>query len=166
MKAYRLALARYGGDARAVFSGLSGFSADGRWHASGRHLDYAAESRSLATLERLVHYKRFDHLEPHVLCVAEIPDDFIRELPRTPTGWDGQEPSPQAQALGNAWCDRRESPALRVPSAVMRGEFNLLLNSQHPQWSWDWVAGPVPFSFDRRLGELLREARRRSPGRS
>lgn len=161
MKAFRLALARYGVDARMVFSGLSGLSTDGRWHSAGRRLDYAAESRSLATLERLVHYKRFDHLEPHVLCIVDLPDAAIRDLPSLPPGWDGADLSPAAQALGNAWCDHLESPALRVPSAAMRGEFNLILNSGHADWSWSWVSGPEPFSFDPRLGELLRDARRR-----
>jgi hypothetical protein len=62
MRVFRIALAEYGAIARSAFSGQSGYRADGRRHSRGRYLDYATESRSLATLERLVHYTRFDSL--------------------------------------------------------------------------------------------------------
>jgi RES domain-containing protein len=140
-------------------SGLSGYTVDGRWHSNGRHLDYAAESLSLAVLERLVHYKRFDGLQPHVVCSLDLPDTAVRSLDRVPKGWDGLDLLPAAQALGNTWCDRQESPALRVPSAVTRGEFNLLLNTHHPDWNWSWVSAPEPFRFDNRLQGLLAQAR-------
>lgn len=155
MKAFRIALRRYGATAKAAFSGLSGFSADGRWHAQGRYLDYAAESLSLAVLERLVHYKRFDALEAHVLFVVEVPDSLIQTCGVPPRGWDGPELLPAAQAAGNRWCDERRSPALKVPSAVTRGEFNLMLNSKHPAWNWGWVARRQPLYLDGRLRELL-----------
>lgn len=60
MKAWRIVPRKYGRTRRAVFGGLSGFWVDGRWHTAGRHLDYAAQSLSLAILEHLVHYKRLD----------------------------------------------------------------------------------------------------------
>jgi RES domain-containing protein len=133
---------------------------DGRWHGRGRHLDYAAENRSLAVLERLVHYKRFDQLEAHVIVTAVIPDELITDPPALPHGWDAVDSSPAAQALGNDWCDRQTSPALRVPSAISAGEFNLLVNARHREWRWSWVSGPVPFAFDWRLREMAELARR------
>lgn len=162
MRAFRITLATYGADAREVFCGRSGWLVDGRWHARGRHLDYAAGSRSLAVLERLVHYRRFDQLQPHVLCVAEIPETAILDVPALPPGWDGPGLLPAAQALGNAWFDGVQSPALRVPSAVTPGEWNLLLNARHPDWRWGWVSPPEPFSFDARLHDLMAAARRPS----
>ena len=67
MRVFRIALWKCGATARDALGGQSGFLTDGRWHTHGRYLDYAAESWSLATLERLVHYKRFDCLAPHVI---------------------------------------------------------------------------------------------------
>jgi len=160
VKAFRIAVRKHGATARDVLSGSSGYLTDGRWHTKGRYLDYAAEALSLAVLERLVHYKRFDDLQPHVLCAMDIPDAAIVEVPTVPPKWDGVDPLPAAQALGNAWCDRKVSPAMRVPSAVTPGEFNLLLNGRHPAWRWSWIAAPVPFAFDGRLRELLSTAKR------
>ena len=158
MRAFRIVLQRYGATARVAFSGASGYAADGRWHGYGRYLDYAAESQSLAVLERLVHYKRFDALQPHVLYVVEVPDPLILVCTDPPRGWDASDLSPAAQKVGNRWCDERLSPALKAPSIVTRGESNLLLNSRHPAWRWDWVLRRTPFPFDGRLRGLLEAA--------
>lgn len=160
MRVFRIALRTFGATARDALSGLSGFSTDGRWHTKGRLLDYAANTRSLATLERLVHYKRFDGLAPHVLYELDVPDSLI-EVADIPAGWDGEEPLVAAQSIGNTWCDQHRSPALQVPSAVTPGELNLLLNSRHPSWSWSWVSGPKQFSFDSRLTELMARKRKK-----
>lgn len=161
MKAWRIVLRKFGRTSGAAFGGLSGFSVDGRWHTAGRHLDYAAQSLSLAILERLVHYKRFDALEPHVMYVLDVPDSAIERTPMPPQGWDGNEPLPAAQAIGDSWCDERRSPTLLVPSAVTPGEYNLIIHSRHPGWQWKWVvSGPVKFGFDSRLAELMEQSQK------
>ena len=157
MKAWRIVLHKFGRNRQAAFGGLSGFSADGRWHSAGRYLDYAAESLSLAILERLVHYKRFDALEPHVLYALDIPESAIERASAPPAGWDAEDPILAAQAIGNAWFDGEKSPALLVPSAVTPGENNVMVNAHHPNWRWDWViSGPQAFAFDARLAELVK----------
>lgn len=97
MKAFRIVLQHHGATARTAFSGASGYVTDGRWHSKGRYLDYAAESQSLAVLERLVHYKRFDALAPHVLYVVEVPDSLIEVCPELPKGWDGSDLAGRAE---------------------------------------------------------------------
>jgi RES domain-containing protein len=158
VKAFRIVLQHYGATARVAFSGASGYAADGRWHGKGRYLDYAAESQSLAVLERLVHYKRFDALAPHLLYVIDVPDALIEVCTELPKGWDGPDLLPAAQRLGNRWYDERLSPAMKVPSVVTRGESNLLLNSKHPAWKWGWVSRRTPFAFEGRLREIVEAA--------
>lgn len=161
MKAWRIVLRKFGRTSRVAFGGVSGFAVSGRWHSAGRHLDYAAQSLSLSILERLVHYKRFDALEPHNLYAIDVPDEVIESTPTAPGGWDGEEPLLAAQAIGDAWCDERRSPALLVPSAVTPGEYNLIVNSRHPDWKWAWViSGPQAFAFDARLAGLLEQSRK------
>jgi RES domain-containing protein len=158
MRAFRIALRKYGSNAKDAFSGLSGYSANGRWHSLGRFLDYAAESRSLATLERLVHYKRFDGLKPHVIYIVDIPDSQITSVGTPPPGWDGEDLLPGAQKVGDGWCDSQVSPGLLAPSAITPGENNLLINTHHMNWDWAWVGSMEPFEFNSRLAELLRKA--------
>jgi len=155
VKIHRLALARYASDKRQAFSGLSGFVVDGRWHSKPRLLDYASQSVSLAALERLVHYKRFNGLAPHMLCSADLPESCILRMELPPSDWDALESSAAVRDVGNRWYDERKSAALMVPSTIIPGEFNFLINSRHPAWRWAWVSTPVPFAFDRRLLELL-----------
>jgi RES domain-containing protein len=157
MRVFRIALLQFGATAKTAFSGQSGYGADGRWHSRGRYLDYAAASRSLATLERLVHYKRFDSLARHVIYLIDVPDEHIETVLTIPPGWDGDDLLPAAQAIGNGWCDQAKSPALQVRSAVTPGEHNLMLNSRHSAWDWKWVrSGPDVFEFDARLAALMR----------
>ena len=161
MKAWRIVLRRFGASKQAAFSGLSGFSADGRWHSSGRYLDYTAESLSLATLERLVHYKRFDALQPHVLYTIDVPPAAIEEAAALPAGWDADDPLVAAQIIGNRWCGQQRSPALRVASAITPGEHNLIVNAHHPAWRWSWVtSGPRRFSFEPRIAALVKKPAR------
>jgi len=155
VKIHRIALARYASDKRQVFSGLSGFVVDGRWHSKPRLIDYASQSVSLAALERLVHYKRLDGLAPHVLCSADLPEACILRLKSPPSGWNALDSADAIREVGNDWHDEMKSAALMVPSVIIPGEFNFLINSRHPDWRWSWVSRPVEFSFDRRLPELL-----------
>lgn len=109
----------------------------------------------------MVHYKRFDALEARVLYVIDVPDTTIESAAISPSGWDGNEPLPAAQAIGDTWCDERRTPALLVPSAATPGELNLIINSRHPDWQWEWVtSGPATFAFDARLAGLIGRSRK------
>jgi RES domain-containing protein len=66
-----------------------------------------------------------------------------------------------SQAFGDAWFDSRRSPVLRVPSVVTRGpEFNLVLNTLHPQFKYIHADDPVPVVWDKRLA--AKRAKRRN----
>lgn len=91
------------------------------------------------------------------MSFLDIPESAIEKVVAPPDGWDAEDTLPAAQAVGNAWCDEQRSSAMLVPSAVTSGECNLMVNSHHPAWRWDWVtSGPDPFAFDARLARLMR----------
>ncbi len=57
-----------------------------------------------------------------------------------------------SRIIGDAWIRAQRSLALRVPSAVVPEEYNLLVNPVHPRFSELRIIGsPEPVVFDPRL---------------
>jgi RES domain-containing protein len=126
----------------------------GRWNHKGTAVIYAAESRSLATLEYLVHVPL--PYEPLGLSVATliVPDDArVHELrlSELPADWN-RFPAPSSLAdLGSEWVRGNASLLLRVPSAVVDDEFNLVINPGHPEMAEVKVEDVTTYAFDERL---------------
>lgn len=117
---------------------------------------YASEHRSLAALETLVHVPRVQLLrDAYVAIEVRVPDELVLELDRAelPPGWNDPEDERVAQAFGEAWLREGASVALRVPSAVVPAESNLLLAPEHPDWGRVEIGTAEAFLFDRRLGD-------------
>lgn len=150
MKVFRIAAARLARTRKEAFSGRGGLQVPGRWHSTGRLVVYTSESLSLAALEILVHLKQTNDIRPFNSFAAEIPDDAILKPSSYPPHW--QTRLSVSQAFGDRWLDARTTPALRVPTLITPGEWNVLLNPAHPEFSLDWVTdGPRAYAFDARL---------------
>lgn len=78
--------------------------------------------------------------EPLVEIADALPDDW-RQLPAPPS----------TREFGSRWVAQSRSVVLRVPSAIVCGEFNYLLNPRHPEFIRLEIGDPQPFSFDTRL---------------
>lgn len=69
------------------------------------------------------------------MATIEISDDVRPEviaLHSLPSNWR-KKPAPSKLAdLGTAWAQAKRSLLLRVPSAVVEHEFNILINPAHP----------------------------------
>jgi RES domain-containing protein len=150
MRVFRLGLARFLRTRKEAFSGKGGVVSSGRWHTAGHPIVYAAQSLSLAALEILVHLKQTRDVEPFLSYTADIPDNFILKPQPYPTRWKSR--IDVSRAFGDAWLAAKVAPALRVPTILAPGEWNVLLNPLHPQFSLGWIqAGPERFAFDARL---------------
>jgi RES domain-containing protein len=57
------------------------------------------------------------------------------------------------QKIGDEWVARATSPVLRVPSTLVPGESNFLLNPRHAGFLKLQFSEPLPFHFDPRLIE-------------
>lgn len=107
----------------------------GRWNRKGVPLVYTSESRALAIVEFLVHVPL--SIVPDKLSIATIslPGDIApKELPISglPKNWrDFPAPAKLAE-MSTQWAISKESLLLRVPSAVVEEEFNILINPSHP----------------------------------
>jgi RES domain-containing protein len=140
--------------AKEPLSGKGALVSSGRWHTAPRLVVYASESLALASLEVLVHLEP-DHMPPDLLAIEiDVPDalEIARLNPsQLPRSWR-RYPAPRSlQKLGNAWLDSQKCAVLRVPSAVIPGEANFLINPLHPDARHIAVAGKSRFAFDSRL---------------
>lgn len=82
---------------------------------------------------------------PDTLSITEIAVDEL------PTDWRTYPAPPELQDIGEDWIRNPAAPLLRVPSAVIPREFNLLLNPAHRDASRVRIASVLPFDADPRL---------------
>lgn len=150
MRAFRIGTQRHAGTVAEAFSGQGSLYGHGRWNHRGRLAVYVAQHASLALLEVLVHLDRASDVQPHVQWEIDIPEGKISQPKDLPKGWDTDLEI--SRNYGDDWLDGRRGVALRVPSVIIKTEFNLLLNPAHPDFDLKWVVGgPQPVHFDRRL---------------
>lgn len=125
----------------------------GRWNTKGKSVIYTAESRALAVTEILVHLDSSAPLARYVVIEVQIDEALIQDIDLAvlPTNWRAEPAPKRLQAIGNEWIDAGTSPVLRVPSAVIQGEFNYLLNPAHPDFGKLKFSSPVSFRIDKRL---------------
>lgn len=148
MRVYRITAPAY--VARAL-SGEGAARFPGRWNSAGTRMAYTASSASLAILEMLVHVDRRAVPADRRLLTFELPDDAVVDIERRPRGWDKLPYSPEVRRAGDAWIRSGASLALRVPSAVVRGEHNVLINPAHARIGEVRLLANEPLALDTRL---------------
>ncbi len=147
--AWRIVKARH---AASAFTGKGASRVGGRWNSRGTWVVYASDTQSLAALETLV------HLNPPVLfrylAFSITFDDARVETIRTtalPSDWKDEPPPPSTKAIGDQWVKQARSAVLELPSAIIPGESNYLLNAAHSDFRKIVIGKPEPFTFDPRL---------------
>jgi RES domain-containing protein len=138
---------------KSAFNGEGARLFGGRWNTPGIPVIYTAESKSLAVLEILVHLDSPDLLQKFVLFEVVIDDACVTDLDQRalPDDWRSDPPPRDAQKLGDDWVGTARSAVLRVPSAIVPGECNFLLNPRHPDFRKLRIGPPQSFFFDPRL---------------
>ncbi|HET8828300.1 MAG TPA: RES family NAD+ phosphorylase [Pelobium sp.] len=124
----------------------------GRWNSEGVPAVYFASSRALAVLEVLVHLPT--GLLPNNFCMArfKVDDNFTEfKSDELPDKWEIYPFLKQTQLMGNQFFKRNESLLLKVPSAIVSGEFNYVANPLHSDIKKIKFLDKVKFSFDDRL---------------
>ena len=141
----------------AHISDMSGRGAElygGRWNHRGVPVLYTSESRSLATVEYLVHVPPAYAPSDLRIATVRIPDDLEPEETRAadlPRNWRRFPPPSQLADLGTSWARACGSLLLRVPSAAIDREYNVLINPLHRDMSRVRVVEIEAHTFDERL---------------
>jgi RES domain-containing protein len=132
-------------------SGLGGFRSPGRWHHAGQPVVYLAENPAAALLEVCVHTSANDVPPDFTLLKIEAQDVQVRaiKLGELPSDW--QSRLELTRDMGTAWLQKKETPLLRVPSAIVPETANFLLNPVHPDAKKLKVIDEFSYPFDARL---------------
>lgn len=117
---------------------LSSSGLANRWNLIGQNVLYSGSSRSLATLELIVHRNSIvTKVNYKVLVISIIENEnSILNLSSNdlPENWRSMSAYSSLQTLGSAWYLKQDSLVLRVPSSVIPQEYNYIINTEHPDF--------------------------------
>lgn len=150
LSAFRIVKRKF---AHGAFSGTGARLYGGRWNSIGTPMVYTAGSLSLAVLEWRVHLAQWPP-PPLLIVQVQFEESLVWAPARFPAGWDRFPALPSVAAFGDRWINSLRSVILRVPSAVVPGEWNYLLNPKHPEFGKLLIGRPRLFRPDRRLAPL------------
>ena len=148
--AWRLAAPEFARNAEQLMSGEGARRYGGRWNSIGRAAVYLGDSLALAAMELLVHVRTERILETYRQMPVFIPERLVMHVgeDQLPPEWARPGLHPVTQEIGDRWIDRQWSVVLQVPSAVVRGETNFVVNPRHA--GFDAITtGPIStFRYD------------------
>ena len=135
-----------------ALTGIGGIYVASRWNHQGSSMVYTATSRALAALEFFVNLDPGESPADLLMAEAALEDDSVESLDTAllPENWRELN-SLVCRDLGSAWAASRRSLAIRVPSAVVSGDSNVLLNPAHHDFGKVAWEEPIPFRFDPRM---------------
>jgi RES domain-containing protein len=149
MDVYRISSALYIKD----LTGLGPKTYGGRWNFKGIPAIYTSETRALAALEFLVHVKTRTANNLKIATIS-VPDSIVPlefRIETFPKGWRDHPPPVKLAEIGTDWIKSLKSLLLRVPSAVIPNEFNLIINPMHKDMNYVKIIYVENFTYDKRL---------------
>jgi len=150
MIVFRLTKSRFCND----LSGKGAENAGGRWNSKGVAMVYTSVSRALCTTEIAVHTPLGNLPLDYNLVSIEFPTAIPilkLEEKKLPQNWKSF-PHPNAtQLLGDKFISESKFLVMRVPSVVVQGEYNYLINPKHKDFKKVKLVKIEKFVFDERL---------------
>lgn len=150
MEAYRLTRKRRSN----VLSGKGAAMKGARWNSPGVEIIYTASNRSLAMAEVAVHFTLATLPSDYMMMTINIPDDIpfkiIREID-LPAGWNSFPFQLTTQAIEDNFIEENKYCILKIPSAVTKGDFNILINPYHNEFNRIKIVDVEDFPFDMRI---------------
>ncbi len=150
MIVFRLTKQKYVDDLTGIGAELTG----GRWNHKGTRIIYTSDSRALCTAEIAVHIPIGLIPMDYYLITIELPNKIsIKEIDikNLPKNWKDFPYSGDTQIIGQEFIKKGEFLVLKVPSAIVQGDFNYLINPAHKDFRKINIISKEQFSFDKRL---------------
>ena len=135
---------------------LSASGAANRWNEEGQFVIYTAFSRSLASLEMVVHRASIRPRINYKVVVIniDVQKSQIKKIDeeQLPESWRSVAAYSALQSIGSQWYIQNKKLVLEIPSAVVPQESNYIINTKHEMFdSKVRVVSVEDFFWDRRL---------------
>lgn len=150
MRVYRLSKSKFSRDLTGKGAELAG----GQWNSKGKALLYTSQSRALCTSEIAVHTPLGNIPTDYELVEISIPDGVMLkeiEIKDLPDDWKSIPHAHSTQEIGNQFILDNEFLIFKVPSVIVPGDFNFLINPAHQKFTEVEITSIDPFEFDARL---------------
>ncbi len=147
MTLYRFSNKYYGADVGGEGARLHG----GRWNSKGFPVVYTSITISLSLLELVIHSASYEEIQSNLLLKIEIPDNFVSSLADLKLKINWQNDPGYSRFIGDSFLRSKKSLVLKVPSAIIPEESNVLINPLHPDIKKVKIVDASPFEFDTRL---------------
>jgi RES domain-containing protein len=125
-----------------------------RWNSAGIEIIYTASNRSLAMAEVAVHFTLATLPIDYMMTTIFIPDDIpLQRLQLTdlPKDWNAFPHPQNTQSIGDTFINNNKYCILEIPSAVTKGDFNILINPNHIAFKRIKILSNEKFPFDKRI---------------
>jgi RES domain-containing protein len=151
MIVYRICNEKFKDDLSGTGAKLFG----GRWNTKGFAMLYTSEHISLSALEMLVHNNFQDFAVPLSLLKIQLPlPTKIKEIKNYKLKEDWQNDASFTKFIGNEFVKSESDLFLKVPSAVVTEENNVLINPLHKDFKKVKIVEQKIFRTDKRFFTL------------
>lgn len=150
MEVFRLQNKKY----PVELSGKGAAMVGARWNSKGTEVIYTAQNRALAMAEVAVHVTVATLPAQFCMVTVTVPDSVAvktikpSELPK---GWNSFPELAATQKIGDKFLSENDFCVIKVPSAVVKGEWNYLINPRHKDFRRIKIAHQEDFPFDKRI---------------
>ena len=148
MIVYRIVTKKHAGDLSGTGAAIHG----GRWNKKGSPVLYTGENKEIALLEIIVHTPPM-MVPDLVILTIDIPDTSITEINKSklPENWIDYPAPTILSEIAENWIRKGKTIALKVPSCIIHGSHNYILNCNHPEYYQVRLLDRKDFRFDTRF---------------
>lgn len=150
MEVYRLTTTKY----KAHLSGKGASIFGGRWNSKGTEIIYTASNRSLAMVEVAIKLDTFEMSKDFHMLTIYVPDKLklikftVDDLP---PNWNSFPRISETKYIVDNIVKENKFCLVQVPSVVVSGDFNILINPKHKDFNKIKIIDSVRFPFDERM---------------